>query len=162
MAGALQQPRARSSRNTNHVDALPTVTVAQGADAFSGRGTDGELLGAAAVAGRLLQEGALLGGSSGYTSPCRRSTARTSGLPEVLAGSEAHRHRDHLPRLSVAYSGHRRVEIFKGEQVSIPWKLPQPTITQAHLSQYVDADMPPLHYAMCGWADLPGYPQRWK
>jgi ribose transport system substrate-binding protein len=21
--------------------------------------------------------------------------------------------------------------------------------------------MPPLHYAMCGCKDLPGYPQRW-
>ena len=54
------------------------------------------------------------------------------------------------------------LKILKGEQVSSPWKLPQPTITQADLDQYVDADMPPLHYAMCGCADLPGYPQRWK
>ncbi len=49
-----------------------------------------------------------------------------------------------------------------GEQVPNPWKLPQPTITQDNLDQYVDPNMPPLHYAMCGCTDLPGYPQRWK
>ena len=25
----------------------------------------------------------------------------------------------------------------------------------------IDDKMPPLHYAMCGCKDLPGYPQRW-
>jgi ribose transport system substrate-binding protein len=41
------------------------------------------------------------------------------------------------------------------------WKLPQPVITQGDLDKYVDDKMPPLHYAMCGCKDLPGYPQRW-
>jgi ribose transport system substrate-binding protein len=54
------------------------------------------------------------------------------------------------------------LRILNGDQVSSPWKLPQPTITQDNLEQYIDATMPPLHYAMCGCADLPGYPQRWK
>ncbi|GAB3827612.1 ABC transporter substrate-binding protein [Dactylosporangium cerinum] len=54
------------------------------------------------------------------------------------------------------------LKILNGEQVSSPWKLPQPTITQDNLDTYVDANMPPLHYAMCGCKDLPGYPQRWK
>ena len=54
------------------------------------------------------------------------------------------------------------LKVLNGEQVSSPWKLPQPTITQDNLDQYVDPDMPPLHYAMCGCTDLPGYPQRWK
>ncbi|WP_233624605.1 substrate-binding domain-containing protein [Actinoplanes sp. ATCC 53533] len=54
------------------------------------------------------------------------------------------------------------LRILNGEKVSSPWKLPQPTITQDNLEQYIDATMPPLHYAMCGCADLPGYPQRWK
>ena len=54
------------------------------------------------------------------------------------------------------------VEILKGEPVPGPnWKLPQPTITQADLDKYVNDKMPPLHYAMCGCEDLPGYPQRW-
>ncbi len=54
------------------------------------------------------------------------------------------------------------VKILKGEPVIGPtWKLPQPVITQETLALYVDPKMPPLHYAMCGCADLPGYPQRW-
>ncbi|MCA2215482.1 substrate-binding domain-containing protein [Jidongwangia harbinensis] len=54
------------------------------------------------------------------------------------------------------------LRILNGEPVSSPWKLPQPTITQDNLDRYLDPGMPPLHYAMCGCADLPGYPQRWK
>ena len=38
----------------------------------------------------------------------------------------------------------------------------QPKITQETLDQYVKPNMPPLHYALCGCEDLPGYPQRWK
>ena len=54
------------------------------------------------------------------------------------------------------------VKILKGEPVIGPdWKLPQPTITQADLDKYVNPNMPPLFYAMCGCQDLPGYPQRW-
>ncbi len=54
------------------------------------------------------------------------------------------------------------VKILKGEPVIGPtWKLPQPVITQETLDQYVDPKMPPLHYAMCGCKDMPGYPQRW-
>ncbi|MTK04876.1 ABC transporter substrate-binding protein [Micromonospora sp. CP22] len=54
------------------------------------------------------------------------------------------------------------LRILDGQQVSAPWKLPQPTITQENLDSYLDPEMPPLHYAMCGCTDLPGYPQRWK
>ena len=54
------------------------------------------------------------------------------------------------------------LRVLNGEPVSSPWKLPQPTITQDNLDQYLDPDMPPLHYAVCGCTDLPGYPQRWK
>jgi len=53
------------------------------------------------------------------------------------------------------------LNILKGEPVPSPWKLPQPTITDSNLSQYVDPSMPPLHYAMCGCSDLPGYPGDW-
>jgi ribose transport system substrate-binding protein len=54
------------------------------------------------------------------------------------------------------------VAILKGEPVIGPtWKLPQPIITQADLDSYVDDKMPPLHYALCGCKDLPGYPERW-
>jgi ribose transport system substrate-binding protein len=54
------------------------------------------------------------------------------------------------------------LRVLGGEQVSSPWKLPQPTVTQDNLDGYVDQTMPPLHYAMCGCTGLPGYPQRWK
>jgi ribose transport system substrate-binding protein len=53
------------------------------------------------------------------------------------------------------------LKVLEGQPVPSPWKLPQPTITQDNLSQYVQANMPPLHYAMCGCQDLPGYPQTW-
>ncbi|HEX4765001.1 MAG TPA: substrate-binding domain-containing protein [Lichenihabitans sp.] len=54
------------------------------------------------------------------------------------------------------------VKILKGEPVIGPtWKLPQPTITQDTLDKYVNPNMPPLFYAMCGCQDMPGYPQRW-
>jgi ribose transport system substrate-binding protein len=54
------------------------------------------------------------------------------------------------------------VRILKGQPVIGPtWKLPQPVITQDTLASYIDPKMPPLHYAMCGCKDLPGYPQRW-
>jgi ribose transport system substrate-binding protein len=54
------------------------------------------------------------------------------------------------------------LKVLAGERVPNPWKLPQPTITQDNLNEYADANMPPLHYAMCGCTGLPGYPKRWK
>lgn len=53
------------------------------------------------------------------------------------------------------------LKILKGEQVPKEWKLPQPTITQDTLDQYLKPGMPPLHYAMCGCENLPGYPEKW-
>jgi ribose transport system substrate-binding protein len=29
------------------------------------------------------------------------------------------------------------------------------------LDQYVDPNMPPLHYALCGCEEMPGYPENW-
>ena len=54
------------------------------------------------------------------------------------------------------------VKVLKGEEVPKEWVLPQPAITQDTLDQYVDPDMPPLHYALCGCEDMPGYPDVWK
>jgi ribose transport system substrate-binding protein len=54
------------------------------------------------------------------------------------------------------------LRILKGEPIPGPhWVLPQPAITQATLSNYVDPDMPPQFYAMCGCQSLPGYPELW-
>ena len=50
------------------------------------------------------------------------------------------------------------MKILKGEEVPKEWELPQPTITQDTLDDYVDPNMPPLHYALCGCEDMPGYP----
>ena len=52
--------------------------------------------------------------------------------------------------------------VLQGEQVPDPWRLPQPTVTQDNLEQYVQPDMPPLHYAMCGCEEMPGFPERWQ
>ena len=52
--------------------------------------------------------------------------------------------------------------ILKGEEVPKEWVLPQPAITQDTLADYVDPNMPPLHYALCGCEDMPGYPDAWK
>jgi ribose transport system substrate-binding protein len=35
-------------------------------------------------------------------------------------------------------------------------------VTQENLAQYVQPDMPPLHYAMCGCEEMPGFPERWQ
>ena len=54
------------------------------------------------------------------------------------------------------------LKILNGESVPGPiWSLPQPVITSDNLDQYIKTNMPPLHYAMCGCEDMPGYPQRW-
>ncbi|MEV6367169.1 substrate-binding domain-containing protein [Micromonospora musae] len=54
------------------------------------------------------------------------------------------------------------VKILKGEQVPKEWVLPQPRITSDNVRQYVQQEMPPLHYAMCGCETMPGYPGPWK
>jgi ribose transport system substrate-binding protein len=52
--------------------------------------------------------------------------------------------------------------VLAGEPVPGPeWVLPQPAITAESLDQYVNPAMPPLHYAMCGCEELPGYPEAW-
>jgi len=54
------------------------------------------------------------------------------------------------------------LRILNGEPVPGPnWNLPQPTITSENLDEYVNPAMPPLHYALCGCEDMPGYPERW-
>ncbi|MFI8434597.1 substrate-binding domain-containing protein [Streptomyces sp. NPDC079020] len=53
------------------------------------------------------------------------------------------------------------LRILRGERVPKEWKLPQPTVTEETLDQYLKPGMPPLHYAMCGCEDLPGFPEKW-
>lgn len=54
------------------------------------------------------------------------------------------------------------LQILAGEQVPVEWVLPQPVITQDNLEDYLDPEMPPLHYALCGCEDMPGYPEFWQ
>ncbi|MGR6918542.1 substrate-binding domain-containing protein [[Actinomadura] parvosata] len=53
------------------------------------------------------------------------------------------------------------LKILKGEQVPETWNLPQPKVTSENLSAYLKPGMPPLHYALCGCEDLPGFPEAW-
>jgi ribose transport system substrate-binding protein len=48
------------------------------------------------------------------------------------------------------------------ETVQHHWILPQPDITSINLDQFVNPDMPPLHYALCGCEDMKNYPNAWK
>ena len=54
------------------------------------------------------------------------------------------------------------VRVLKGEAVPGPeWILPQPAITQETLDSFINTDMPPLHYALCGCEGMPNYPAAW-
>ena len=75
---------------------------------------------------------------------------------------------DGLTAIAPTYSNYQwrtavlaAVMILKGEEVPKEWVLPQPAITQDTLADYVDPNMPPLHYALCGCEDMPGYPEDW-
>ena len=54
------------------------------------------------------------------------------------------------------------VRILSGEEVPAEWNLPQPLITEDTLEDYIQPDMPPLHYALCGCEDMPGFPEDWQ
>lgn len=51
--------------------------------------------------------------------------------------------------------------ILSGEEVPEEWILPQPAVSQDSLDRYLQPDMPPLHYALCGCEEMPGFPERW-
>lgn len=75
---------------------------------------------------------------------------------------------DDLTAIAPTYSNYQwrtaviaATKILKGEEVPKEWVLPQPAINQDTLADYVDPNMPPLHYALCGCEDMPGYPETW-
>jgi ribose transport system substrate-binding protein len=51
--------------------------------------------------------------------------------------------------------------IMNGEEVPATWRLPQPIVTNENLDTYIQPNMPPLHYAMCGCEGMPGFPENW-
>ena len=54
------------------------------------------------------------------------------------------------------------VMFLKGETVQHNWVLPQPEITAKNLDQYINTEMPPLHYALSGGEDMTNWPDAWK
>ncbi len=54
------------------------------------------------------------------------------------------------------------VMFLQGKDVQHHWTMPQPEITAANLDKYINPDMPPLHYALCGCEDMTNYPASWK
>ena len=54
------------------------------------------------------------------------------------------------------------VRILSGEQVPAEWNLPQPKITEDNLDDYLNPDMGPLFYALCGCQEMPGFPENWQ
>ncbi|WP_406419787.1 substrate-binding domain-containing protein [Streptomyces sp. NBC_00873] len=54
------------------------------------------------------------------------------------------------------------LNILEGKQVPKEWVLPQPSIGADKVGDYIQKDLPPLHYAMCGCESMPGYPGPWK
>jgi ribose transport system substrate-binding protein len=52
--------------------------------------------------------------------------------------------------------------ILSGEQVPAEWVLPQPLITSENLADYLQPDMPPQHYALCGCENMEGFPEVWQ
>lgn len=53
------------------------------------------------------------------------------------------------------------LDVLQGKEVPKPWRLPQPSVTQENLAEFVQPGMPPLHYAMCGCEEMPGFPEDW-
>lgn len=54
------------------------------------------------------------------------------------------------------------LSVLNGEAIPGPaWNLPQPAITNENLAEFVNPNMPPLHYAACGCENMPNYPERW-
>lgn len=54
------------------------------------------------------------------------------------------------------------LKILQGQKVPKEWILPQPVINQSNLDDYLTPGLPPLHYALCGCQDMPGFPKRWQ
>ncbi len=52
--------------------------------------------------------------------------------------------------------------VLAGEEIpGGEWLLPQPVITSENLEEFIDEDMPPLFYAMCGCQEMPNFPDAW-
>jgi ribose transport system substrate-binding protein len=77
---------------------------------------------------------------------------------------------DDLTAIAPVYSNYQwrtpiiaATRILNGEEVPKEWILPQPAVTEENLDDVLaeEEGLPPLHYALCGCEDMPGYPERW-
>jgi ribose transport system substrate-binding protein len=112
---------------------------------------------------------------AGDTSTAALEAFEDAGLPyPVISGEDQQDflrqwQKDKLTAIAPSYPTYQwrtpiigALDVLAGKPVPGPeWILPQPAITQATLTKYVDVRMPPLHYSLCGCQDLPGYPERW-
>jgi ribose transport system substrate-binding protein len=77
---------------------------------------------------------------------------------------------DDLTAIAPVYSNYQwrtpiiaATRILSGEEVPKEWILPQPPVTEENLDDILaeEEGLPPLHYALCGCEDMPGYPEEW-
>jgi ribose transport system substrate-binding protein len=55
------------------------------------------------------------------------------------------------------------LSVLGGEEIpGGDWLLPQPVITDENLADYLQPDMPPLHYALCGCENMANFPDAWQ
>lgn len=52
--------------------------------------------------------------------------------------------------------------IINGEEVPSEWVLPQPALTQDEMPDFINQEMPPLFYALCGCQEMPNFPTAWQ
>lgn len=54
-------------------------------------------------------------------------------------------------------------KVLNGEEIpGGDWLLPQPVVTSENLDSYIQPDMPPLHYALCGCEGMENFPAAWQ
>ena len=54
-------------------------------------------------------------------------------------------------------------KVLNGEEIpGGDWLLPQPVVTSENLADYIQPDMPPLHYALCGCDGMENFPDAWQ
>jgi ribose transport system substrate-binding protein len=53
--------------------------------------------------------------------------------------------------------------VLNGEEIpGGDWLLPQPVVNDDNLASYIQPDMPPLHYALCGCEGMENFPAAWQ
>lgn len=53
-------------------------------------------------------------------------------------------------------------QILAGEDIPSEWVLPQPSLAAEEMPEFINEEMPPLFYALCGCQDMPNFPAAWQ